>query len=806
VLRVGSTKLKLTGADLLLPGSSTPIKVNFATTKGVALDVAVPTGSLTLHKGTFLSGRVPFARTPLRFAGIATEDAAGSIAQVALIGQEGRGEPLAELQRLSFNATALIHDATPYAQANPSGLVDIGKIAGALSSDRTNASIPLPEAVDLTTSRATVQLGGTPEAPGISGLGDLRIARIDAVSIDGVATMSAPVFSQRVVPLQDLVARSARFEIRGPKETAAISGSADVSRARLSTMDLQDTTDVVSRFNGVLGPGEIAIPFRVDTAAPTGRWAITDPTGAVVTLEGTLQRLAIAGTLYIAPELADSRVEVTPGSLALNVTGSAVRRSIVFGVPAELTEISAALALSSPLGFVVRHTGATGSVHVKADLLLAHNPRLVFDSPDGSPFEIQAPIRFETGATVGVDLATVEVSLIRGRATLTQVGARSLNNTPARVADMEVTAASLTLASLAVAVDDGRGAVRGTGLEFAATGIRHLKDPMWSLEAPNPRIPAFEATLGKVTTGIVVEDARATNLRFTADKGRYQSKDGFVVDGQAVTISADELTEASISNGLIVVGSGSVKLHFAKPTGDSTGSTTFSDFRVTATGTKERLSGSGNIVLDDLRVSHVFSIIKEECQDRVRLRANAGLGQLAVNVELVESVLRGSAGGNRVGVEVTDTGYDSCEFRKKYRVEVLETVTKTVCWVPVIKRICKEINDRVSVPVDVPVLWTVKIHDVSIPAEAESVAIQLHSADGVGVCINNVKVRTTGRIQHVSVYPTFDARGDLANLVKKVFEASMELTVGLAETAIASFATNLVGIYTEIASPDFCSQ
>lgn len=806
VLRVGSTQLRLTGADVLLPGSSNPLDVNFSTTKGVALDVAVPSGSLTLHKGTFTSGRISFPKTPLRFAGVATEDAVGTIARISLTGQEGRSEPLAEMHQLSLTATAVVHDASPYAHVTPSGPVTVGKLAGLLSAERATAAIPLPAAIDVKATRAALRMGGSPESPGITGSGDLQISRIDATSIDGVAAISEPVFAHRVVPLSDVEVRTARIEVHGAKETATISGTADLSRARLSTLDLRDTTQVVSTFQGNLGPGEIAIPFRVDTAAPTGRWAITDPTGATITLEGTLKRLAITGTLYVAPALEDSRVEVTPGSLTLSVAGSAVRRSLVFGVPAERTEISAALEVTSPAGFVVRRAGATGSVHVTTDVLLAHDPQLVFDAPDGSAFEIQAPVRFDTGATVGIDLATVDVSLVRGRAALQQIGARSITNAPARIADMELTAASLTLASLALSFDNGRGTVRGTGLEFAAAGIRHLEDPIWELDAPNPRIPSFEASLGNVMTGIVVEDARVFDIRFTAANGRYESKDGFVVNGQAVTISADELTEEAITNGLIAVGSGSVELHFANPTGDSTGSTTFSDFRVTATGTKERLSGTGSIVLDDLRVSHTFPIITDECQDRVRLRANAGLGRLAVNVQLLDSALTGAARGGRLGVAVKETGHDSCEFRKKYSVDVVKTVSRSVCWFDLFDKICDLVTEHIKVRVDVPVLWRVKIHNVHIPAEAESFAIQLHSADGVGVCINNVKAKTTGRIQHAVVYPTFDARGDLAELVKKTFEAAMEATIGLAETAILNTATNLLGLITEIASPDFCSK
>lgn len=804
-LRIGTSKLKLQNAKLKLPGATSELRTTLAAgSEGVALNVDIPSGRLSLYKGSFRVANVDLPQGPITIGGAEFDLSLGRAATLDLVGQAGEGGPLMRFQTLTLTARGITHAGPPAAGLTPTEPITIGEIKGPLAPDEGAAQMTNTQAAQIRIPAATVALGGTADRPALAGQGSMVLSRLDAVSLAGEARLAAPNLHAASDLLSKLSAREINLRFSGEKAAPKIEGQLDMSGVRLQTLDLASLDRVPVQFDGKANDGELGLRFSVDTSTPAGRWSFADPTGAIVMLEGAVRQLAAAGTLWFGSAARPPRLQVDPGTFRLAASGTAVRHSLAFGAAADETSLSADVDLRSASGFIISRAATEGRVELATDLLVVNEPALSFNEPGKGQFRILAPLRFDAGVLLGIQLANAEASLIRGHAAIDQFGAEGLTADPIEIADLQVTSPKLTMERLEIDVQNETGTVKGRGLVFEAQSLKHTADPQWEVAALNPRLPEIEATLGRSKDALVLEKGSVRGLDIRADRGSYRSKDGFAVSGEGVVITATHLSESRIDAGRIAIARGGISLDVADGGTHTTGSTRFDTFEITADGPKDDIAGTGRVHLADLQVDHEFPILTDKCNDSLKLNASLGIGAVDIGLRLEHGDLHGSSRVASPRVRLSDTGQDECEWNDSFDVDVVKTVTATVCWVPIIKEICKEVEKHVKVPVRVPVRFQAVISSIDIPGSADHIDIQLRGSEGVGFCVKNARLNAEGRIQQVSVTPTFEARGDLGNLVKDVHDTTWRATLGSLQSSLVTSITNIGSIATHISPVSDC--
>jgi hypothetical protein len=102
------------------------------------------------------------------------------------------------------------------------------------------------------------------------------------------------------------------------------------------------------------------------------------------------------------------------------------------------------------------------------------------------------------------------------------------------------------------------------------------------------------------------------------------------------------------------------------------------------------------------------------------------------------------------------------------------------------------------------VRWLAKAVLLDVAIKSDQVSAVISGDRGVSVCIKNARVDSAGKLQMPTVTPTFTAHGDLANLVKKVWDFSFQATEGILTASVVSFATNASSVLTGLFPVDYC--
>lgn len=629
------------------------------------------------------------------------------------------------------------------------------------------------------------------------------LSLLDAASMAGEADLSMPDLNVARDAIPDLSARGIKLKFEGKKAALKLEGQLDIDGARLRTLDISHLQDAPLRFDGRENADEFGLRFFLNTSTPNGRWSFTDPTGAIVMLEGAIRQLKIAGTFWFGTTR-PPRLQVDPGAFQLAATGTVVRHSLVFGAAPSTTSLSADIDLGSASGFTLSKANAEGRLELATNILLVNDPGLSFSASSPGQFRIKAPLRFDAGVRLGLALADAEVRLIQGHAVIDQLNAEGLTTDPIKIADLEVSSPKLTMDRLEIDVRNDAGTVSGRNLVFEARGLKHTAEPQWEVVAPNPQLPEIEATLGRANEALVLTGASVRNLDIHAARGSYRSRDGFTVSGEEVAVTAARISESAIESGRIAMARGSLQLDVSDGGSHTTGSTGFDTFEVTASGPKDDITGTGRLHLANLQVDHQFPILQDRCGQDLQLKASLGIGAVAIGLRLEHGDLHGNARVDGPRIHLGGTSHSVCEWNDGFDVDVFEVSTSTVCWVPIIKEICKEVRKVIKVPVRVPVRFRAVISNLDLPGSADHIDVDLRGSEGVGFCVNHASLRAEGRLQLVSVTPTFEAHGDLANLVKTVHDFAWQATLGSLQSAIGTSATNLGSILSQIFPVNKC--
>jgi hypothetical protein len=423
----------------------------------------------------------------------------------------------------------------------------------------------------------------------------------------------------------------------------------------------------------------------------------------------------------------------------------------------------------------------------------------------GGLFVLDQPLRFAAGATLGIELADLAVSLVEGSASIDHLSASAQGDQPVVLADLELIAPRLSADRFGLDATPAGAIVRVTNLVFSTDRVTHVPDPHWQLEGLSPSLPDVEGRLGRANGAMVVEQASVRGLSLVAQRGSYRSRDGFSITGDRAHIQATLLSTQELVGGVIDIGGGTLSLDVADNGSRTTGRTGYRDFHVTASGGKDRLVGNGSLHLDDVKVDHEFPVLGDKCGDRLRLRASLGIGGVDLSLALRDSELHGDAAAHGVGLRLLDTAARKCEWNESYQVDVVEVITESVCWIPLIgDAICDLVRRNVKVPVRVPVRWLALASHVDVSGSIDRVDLSLRGNGGVGFCVHGAKMQPGG-IQEVSVGPTFEARGDLGELVKNVYDEVWRRTVGSLQSALATSITNIAGVVTSISPVEHCN-
>lgn len=802
-LSVGSYKLQLTNAQLRLPGIDTLVVATLdAIPEGVVFHVDIPSGSLSLAAGGLRStAPMDLPAGTLEIAGAAVEVADGVVEEVRLIGLSGGSQPRMELHRLALTAPSIAYGEGEGVHVRPTQAISMKQVSGSVDADRTVAALHQGEAAGVSIPAARLRVGAEGRAATLEGACSIELVRLANDLVEGELRIAAPTLPA-LAPAAPIIGRDLLLRFQGPPAAPQLEGSLDLSALRLGALALSELAAVRSTFSRALG--QTAVPFIVVGGPASGAWSLLTPDAAGVALSGSLRDLRLAGVVVMSPEAGGPRLIVEPQGLRVDAAAAVVTRPILFGAPANETTLGASLVLGSIGGFTVAPDGARGTIQLQTDVLAVTGPGLSFGGPAEGRFSIDQPLRFSAGVTLGIELADLAVSLLEGTASIAPLSAVAQGDQPVRFADLALTAPRVTADRLEVTATPAGANVRATNLVFAADRVEHQADPHWQVAGVTPQFPMVEARLGRADTALVLEEASVQDLALSADSGSYRSRDGFVVEGRGAQIKARRLSSQELVDGQIRIESGTLALDVTDAGNRTTGRTAFSGFEVVARGGKDRLTGSGRLHLDNLVLDHDFPVLADKCGDQLRLRASLGVGNVDLQLELRDSELRGQAAVQSLGLRLLDTAARQCEWNDAYTVDVVKSVTDTVCWIPVISEICKEVQRHVKVPVRVPVRWLARVNHLDIPGRIDRVDVDLRGGGGVGFCMHGAEMQPGG-IQDLSVTPTFEARGDLGELVKQVHDFTWRLSVGSLQSAVVSSITNIGGVVTSISPVDACN-
>jgi hypothetical protein len=808
-LEVGSRTLSITGAKVRMPGADGAFTANFRPgADGASVLIAIPSGAVSLHRGTeaTTTALTSSSEWTSSVAGLEVIAHGWRINKVEMRGYAGKQAPTITLAGISAAASHMKHGPPTFFDATPSKPISISELSGTLAADDGSA-MPASVVIKGLSVEGNMSVGGAPGTPAIEGLGAADVQLLTDTAADATIRMAKPQMNSLGV-ITEIGSTNLLLGVRGEKKAPSLSGEVGVVSAALGGLALQRMTSSLARFSrSADAASEFGVPFTLKTPTAGGSWSLQTPGGPVV-LSGNTGGLRASGTVWFGSDKDPPRITVDPGTFQLAAEGAVVRDSLAFGAPAESIQISAALDLSSPSGFTIaKHGGARGAIDVDAGLLVIEQPQLSFSIDEPGRIRIAAPLRFEAGATLSVELATLGVKLHRGHAEVTAASASAIDpKLPIEMSGLEIKAPSLTLGSLVIDVQDATGVVSIKDLAAQTESISHPRDLQWSAAAGTLSVHAVDATLVDVTQGVQLRDVTVADLEVKAGSGSYSSHDGFHIEGGPVQISADAVTRVSISNAVITIGGGNLSVNSASDDANVSASASFDSFKVSASGTGEDINGDIHLHIASISGSDVFAPLKKKCGTDLQLQLSLGMGSISIDGALVHGDARGQTASNDARIALHKTNSDKCEWHERYPVNVARLVSTPVCHIPLIgKKICSVEQKLVNVEIDVPVMWRAQVIALNVAVKADSVSLALSGRKGVSVCVNGAHADSVGKVQTVTVTPTFDAHGGLANLVKKVWDASWQTSLGLLESAIETSLINIASIITTMFPVSHCS-
>lgn len=643
----------------------------------VVFGMDVQSGALSLRRGRLYS-KAPLALKSgeLSIGGATISVRSGSIGALSLTGHGGP-DPLTDppsevsLDNLKFSSGALFH-AKPRLSAAPEGDVIVARISGSSDQGRDAALVSSVVVEGLALSSGSLRLGGTEEAPELAGPGSLKVERLTTESVVGARlTLDSPDLPLLRAGLGEFEGQALHLDANGPKSALMLGGDLAVAKATLGGIAIAAASGLKAILQiDTPAVGDWRAHFDYTGAPASGKWDWRSKEGVVV--EGALDKLELHGFVDLARE--GWCVTVEPSGLLIEASLLVSREAFLLGA-APVFSAGARVDLGSERGFTVSATGATGACEMGLGAVVLNNAHLVFSDPSNS-FIISAPVSLSADTRVRFDLSTGEVGLLQSHVTVAGLTAQSADPAaPTEFAGLKVVAASLSLGSLELDVQAGQGQVRLRGLELSAQHLEHTGDPYLAMDLRSSlELPLVEAEVGRDATGSLrLGAARARGLSVLATNATFRSRDGFEATGRAIEFSAAAVGEDFVQDGRLKITDGDVALNVKDDSGQFGVRTALEVFDTTFSGQRDRLSGAGRLVLQNVELNyHGGFPVNGKCDspgNRWKIRANAGFGRIELQSQFQDSSLVGNGQVSDASFSVREDGYSQCEFDEEQSIK-----------------------------------------------------------------------------------------------------------------------------------------
>jgi hypothetical protein len=803
MLEVGSRALKITGAMVQLPGAAGTITADFAPgPEGASVLVTVPSGEVALNRGveTTATPITSPANWTMQAAGLGVAGHDWKINKVELHAYAGKQPPSIAFEGLSVTATHLNHDVPLLMDAYPTGPISASRIEGPLSKDLGMATPATSDVYELIVPAADLALGGAPSNPAVQGLGRINLHVLTDATVDAECLIATPQL-RTISAITPVGGSNLVLHITGNKTAPDLAGQMSLSSITLGSLSLAGMNTVLAKFSRLGStPGEIGIPFTLKTSTPSGTWQLQAP-GGPVKLSGMVSAVRTSGTAWFGAGDNSPRLEVNPGAFELAASGTAVQGSLLFGAPAATTQISANIDVLSPGGFLIAGTGGTkGGINLSAAILVVDQPQVAFEVDDPGRFLVHAPIRFDTGVTLSLDLANLATRIQKGHAEIDGASATAVDPAiPFTISGIQVTAPDVVLGSLVVDVQGGTGVVTVGDLSAQASSIAHSAAPQWSATTAAFSVHSISATLAQADKALQLQDASLAVLRVTGANGGYTSQDGFHIDGQKVAVGTDAATRTSVTNATISIARGNLDLNSASNGTTITAGANYDGFQVTATGNASDVNGTVHLHVANINGRYEFPAMPDKCSDHLLLDLDIGIGAFNLDGTVDHGAAHASASLNNPNIRLQKSGNDTCDWGQGFDLTSSTVVAGPVCWIPFIGGpICHTVDKLVPITVHIPVIWEYKILTLDVGVKANSVSVSLAGQKKTSVCVSGAHIDDVIRPEWLTVLPTLQAHSELEQALKQALDLAWQTSAGAMMAALESSVVNIGSIVTTV--------
>ncbi len=782
----------------------------------VVFGMDVQNGALSLRRGRLYS-KAPLALEAgeLSIGGATLNVRSGSIGALSLTGQGGP-DPLVEppagvsLDNLRLSSGAIAH-ARPRLSAAPDGDVIVARISGSSDQNRDAALVSSVVVEGLSFASRSLRLGGTESEPELAGPGSLKILRLTTDAVVGASlTLDSPDLPLLRAGLGEFESHELHLEANGPKDALMVDGDLAVAKATLAGVAIAAASGLKAILQiDTPAVGDWRAHFDYSGAPVSGRWDWRSKEGVVV--EGALDNLELHGFVDMTKE--GWGVTVEPGGLLIEASLLVSREAFLLGA-APVFSAGARVNFGSEQGFTVNATGATGACEMGLGAVVLNNAHLAFSDPSNS-FIITAPISLSADTRVRFDFATGAVGLLQSHVTVAGLAAQSADPAaPTEFGGLKLVAASLSLDSLELDVQAGQGQVRLRGLELAAQHLEHTGDPYVAMDLSSGlKLPLVEAEVGRDAAGSLrLEAARAKGLSVLATNATFRSRDGFEATGRAIEFSAAAMGEGFVQDGRLKIADGEVALNVKDDKGQLGVRTALEVFDTTFSGLRDRLSGAGRLVLQNVDLNyHGGFPVNGKCDspgNRWKIRANAGFGRIELQSQFQDSSIVGNGQVSDASFSVREDGYSQCEFDEEHSIkDEKKIIFDYPCGLS-----CKGFPPRCDVDwcraektigYEIPfsIHWVASLSKLDVSGRIGTTSIAIRGKDGVSFCSSDYHLNPplilasyapgVRRDPHLPIVS--DIVHEALKGVATVFESALAETLGLSASG-ATFLNQSLGL------------
>lgn len=794
-IRMQATDVSLKGAEVRLGADYPPVTLDLKAVsdvaradKGhVAFDLDVQTGGIALAGGMLFADMVTFPAGNLQASyGDVTVDSAVA-RRVALLGTE-EGVELT-VSGVEAKVAALKHTLFPVASAIPASAVAIRSLTGPIAGSNEAAVLGEPTFAGLTIADARISVGDPAEGTELKGDGQIKIASLSAAAMDAEVSLPAPSIDALDFAAGANGVENLKLGISGLKSNPKLDADAVLKRFAAGRMQWNAAAAErlpVSMKSGTFAAGTLRLPFDIDLKARAGRAEFRLPDGKLV-LDGSVDKFAARGVLTFSSQSGEKvALTVFPGSFAVKLDGQVAHEPLLFGERPTF-KAGVTLGLSSPGGFDVAPGKARGTVVANVGAVVVNNGNLAFTDPK-SGMRIGVPLQTSADTSLGIDLATLGVSLHTGRIDIQGLSAERPDGGTSELAGLKIVAPKLTIERLQVEAREGDARVMLKGATFEATHLEHSGDPFFAADLTAPlRIESIEARLGDTRESLTLVDGSVAGTTLATAKTQFRSRDGVRLEGASAGLEIRRLTMSSI-DATIGIQDGTVRVDTRSDDAAMAIRTHFDVFGIDVIGQKDALDGTGVLKLNDLSIAVRSRLDVGDCprDKQWKIKTSVELGRVDLDLQMKQSQLHGELVVADGKFNARNDGYSRCEFDKTHLLVKRQGFDLPYpCFRGLKAYTCKRFVTVVP-ELKAHIHWVAELHDLQVSGRIDNTRISLRGDRGVRVCPG--KIALAPPLVVANYHPNIKKGGVVENLLRDVIRT---VATAFESTIVSLFGTGI---------------